>query len=356
MREDRLLDVMNFLDEDMLEEANRVRQYAQAKDNQKKMPLWIKWRKELVAIVALLLVALGITGFMTDEKGELIYGESFKGAAGCGVIYSEEELSFVNSDVPWNRQGAFVTATLPVYKNLSYSLAGEPSGLSDGQMVDLLKKTAGALKLDVKQIEKIVNDKNPELVYCYYTEVDNTRIEVEADGLITIMFKDAIEVEEDYSEAYKDLLDFEEPIATSNEEGNYVVFDGSGNLVEDMISYFFAYGEFYTNEEGNLSIIRIHNELMAAEKMGDYFYISEDEAKEKLFRGEFYTNSGYGIYENSPTIKTELVYINSRGQKYFMPYYCFYVEIEDDDFDAKPNYGTFYVPAVDLETSPKLEQ
>lgn len=347
MREEKILDAMAFLDEEILEEANQLRQGKGYKVTEK--PLWIKWRKGFAVIAALFLITLGLFNFIPKDKGELIYGEAFSGYAGCGVLYSKDDLELTNFANPWLDNGVYIPATLPVYKNLSYNLAGEPSGLNDEKMVALLNEAARALDLEVMQVNKEVNPRNPERVFCYYADVDNTKIEVEADGLTTITFKDPIEVKDDFSEAYAELLGFEEPIISESSEGNYIVFDGKGTLTEDMTSYFFGYAEFYTNEEGKLSIIRIHNELMATEKIGEYFYISNEEAKEKLHRGEFYTNSGYGIYEKSPIVKTDMVYINSRYQEYFMPYYRFFVKVEDEGLPNKHNYGIFYVPAVSLD-------
>ncbi len=354
MREDKLLDAMSFLDEGILEEADNVRQgKASAKQED---PLWMKWRKGIAIIAALYLVTFGVTSLLEEDKGELIYGQYFSGSAGGDVVYREDDLYLVDNAKPWMENGIYIPATYPVYKNLSYHLAGEPSGLTDEQMLGLLNETASRLGFEITKIDKKVNPRNQEAVFSYYTEIDNAIIEVEADGLITITFKDAIEVEANYSETYASLLGFEEPIITESVEGNYIVFDGKGTLVEDMLSYYFAYAEFYINEEGNLSIIRIHNELMAAQKLGDYFYITEEEAKAKLYNGEFYTNSGYGIYEKSKIADVEIVYRNSRLEEYFMPYYCFYVQVEDEGFLGGHSYARFYVPAVDMETSPKIEQ
>ena len=355
MREEKLVDAMSFLDEELIEYTNEVRQGKACKEAKKEEPLWMKWRKEIAIIAAVFLVSLGLSNLITENKGELIYGEFIDSDAGSGVIHSYDDLSIVNSASPWMGNDVFIPATLPVYRNLSYHLAGEPSGLTNEQMLDLIKETTDALGLELTQIEKEVNPRNPEAIFYYYTDIGNTRIEVEADGLITINFKDGIEVKKDFSKAYFELLNFEEPVITESLEGNYVVFDGKGTLEEDMLNYFFSYAEFYTNETDKLSMIRIHNNLLAAEKLGDYFYISEAEAKEKLYKGEFYTYSGYGLYEDSPIANVELVYINSRLQKHFLPYYCFYVEVEDEGLLKEYKYGLFYVPAVDLETSKKLQ-
>ena len=43
MREEKILDAMAFLDEEILEEANQLRQGKGYKVTEK--PLWIKWRK-----------------------------------------------------------------------------------------------------------------------------------------------------------------------------------------------------------------------------------------------------------------------------------------------------------------------
>ena len=353
MREERLVDAMNFIEDGILEESFEVRQgivdgdYVFDGTGVAKTNVWPKWCKTIAAVAAICLISVGIFNLIPDNKGELIYGKSFSGSGGGSIVFSEEELELVNTANPWIQNDVYIPATLPVYKNLSYSLAGEPSGLTDDQMLNLLEKTADSMGLEIEKVEKNVNNRDPEKVFSYFTVVGNTTIEVEADGLITITIKDEAEVditaEFDYS-----ILGFEDPITTKNLEGNHIIYDGSGTLTEDMLNYFFGYAEFYLSEEGR-RIIRIHNELMAAEKLGDYFYITIEEATKKLYSGEFYTNSGYGIFKESHITKCELVYRNSRIEEIFMPYYCFYIEIEDENLPSGCHYGTFYVPAVDMK-------
>ena len=214
-------------------------------------------------------------------------------------------------------------------------------------MIDLLAETAESLGLEITNIEKEYNPRNPDAVFRCYTTIDDTRIEVEADGLITIVIQDDA-MSDKPAELDFGSLGFEEPVSSKDLDGNWRIFDGKGTVVEDMLNYFFSYANFYNGEEGNKETIRIHNKLMAAEKLGDYFCISVEAAKEKLYKGEFYTNSGCGIYENSRIARCDLVYRNGRTDEYYMPYYCFYIEIEDEYLPEGYNYGLFYVPAVEL--------
>ena len=352
MREERLVDAMNFIEDDILEESFEVRQGIVNVDAVFDGPVAVKasilprWGKAIIAAAAMCLISIGIFNLIPDDEGELIYGKNFSGA-GSGIVFSEENLELVNTANPWMQNDVYMPAKLPVYKNLSYSPAGEPSGINDEQMLDLLEETADSMGLEIEKVEKTVNPRDPEKVFCYSTVASNTTIEVEADGLITITIKDEpgvdMTAELDYS-----MLGFEEPIATKNIEGNHIIYEGKGNLSEDMLNYFFGYAEFYPSEEGR-RIIRIHNELMAAEKLGDYFNITIEEATKKLYSGEYYTNSGYGIYKDSHIAKCDLVYRNSRTEEAFVPYYCFYIEIEDENLPSGYHYGTFYVPAVDMK-------
>ena len=102
------------------------------------------------------------------------------------------------------------------------------------------------------------------------------------------------------------------------------------------------------------------NAFCTAEYIGDYPIITIDKAQEMLLEGKYLTTVVDERFIKNGVVSAEdievakLVYRCSSGHdKYFMPYYCFYVEL-DNSWQAEPyssglTYGAFYVPAVSEE-------
>ncbi|MBR5870650.1 MAG: hypothetical protein IKZ09_06400, partial [Clostridia bacterium] len=87
--------------------------------------------------------------------------------------------------------------------------------------------------------------------------------------------------------------------------------------------------------------------------LGDYPLISKDEATQRLLDGYFITTVPSEYYdENGITedaiISCELTYHTGNLDAYFLPYYHFYVQIEDayNQAEGLNRYGGFWVPAV----------
>ena len=86
-----------------------------------------------------------------------------------------------------------------------------------------------------------------------------------------------------------------------------------------------------------------------SQKMGDYPIINTEKAKELLLKGNYITTVPYELPGEKFIAKTELVYRTGAREAYFMPYYCFYVEIPEEERDGLKTYGAYYVPAVEEE-------
>lgn len=83
-------------------------------------------------------------------------------------------------------------------------------------------------------------------------------------------------------------------------------------------------------------------------KVGDYPIITAAAAKELLGNGNFITTVPVEMPGLEYVAKFELIYRTGGTEKYFMPYYRFYVELPDMEIKNGPKtYGAYYVPAVE---------
>ena len=136
------------------------------------------------------------------------------------------------------------------------------------------------------------------------------------------------------------------------EEQTYHIrfFDGVDDLEERIVNYNFNQVSFIlSSEEEGIWLIRIHKPNLS-KKVGDYPIISVEKARELLLDGYFITSVPFGLPEADYIAKAELIYRYGEGEKYYMPYYRFYVEIPEEKgraFDGAKTYGAYYVPAVE---------
>ena len=93
-------------------------------------------------------------------------------------------------------------------------------------------------------------------------------------------------------------------------------------------------------------MIRIsHPDL--SEKVEDYPMITPEQAAELLSNGRYCTSVPYDMPGPEYVKKMELVYLTGELEKYYMPYYCFYVELpEEERENGLKTFGLYYVPAV----------
>jgi len=281
-----------------------------------------------------------------------------------------------------------------VYRNtISYDERLYPSGQDLDAMEAYLLSLAEKFGLDTTSLE-IQNDAPGEgqmqgliMEFAsrglelpeYYTlptrlwvRTDEMEITVDHNMTVTIMFNEGIPVPEEYHfdhystpeeltavgeylwEQYGNIIGYEDPTLCLD-GGNYNTdgtqkytlsfYDGERDKIENFENYSFNHTEFTPN------IIRIYSD-MALEKIGLYPIISEEEAMQLLLDGKYYTNVMEEFPGETAVERCEIVYRTGGYDKILMPFYRFYVYLENALGmqlypEGMKTYGAYYVPAVD---------
>ena len=153
---------------------------------------------------------------------------------------------------------------------------------------------------------------------------------------------------------YGTLLNMENPTMAEAEYGVISFYDASGDDLRQMMNYCFDRVDVSFDEDGNLYRIAFSFADLS-EKLGDYHVITEDEARGLFDEGHYFATSfpASGKLSSDDIAAVELVYRTPHtayfadgAQSYFVPYYCFYVDIHFDGGGA-PRYAMAYVPAID---------
>lgn len=132
----------------------------------------------------------------------------------------------------------------------------------------------------------------------------------------------------------------------------YLVYDSGTDMTERILNYNFRVAQFVPDDSGDLMLIRLSDGLCMAEKLGDYPLISVAEAKEKLLDGQYQTSVPVAMLGEKYIAKVELVYRSGPREETLLPYYRFYVELQDADgwqmtrSNGLKTYGAYYVPAI----------
>lgn len=293
---------------------------------------------------------------LTIELGET--GMGFEG-------YMAYDISELVSGNPWTEEAGLTT--LPVYENpLELDEYGQPVG-DRAAMEAALLEVAGRLGLEGVEIE----------------ETDWGALTIQGDGLtldvtvtlpVTLEFEpprtlpegyhfghhapyDAMEAAGKYlMETYDTLLDMEKPVFSLwggdyniyREQGYQIeVYEGAGDLTEQLVGYHFRRVAFYPDEEGRLWMIRFYQADLS-QKLGDYPIITVEEAKALLGEGHYITSVPCELPGLEYVEKVELVYRNGTLEGCWMPYYRFYVRLpEMAEEDGLQTFGAYYVPAVE---------
>lgn len=388
MKPEHISDSLNHLSDEILEETDQVR-------GRKRIGKWALWGAAaclclVIAGAAILprlggeapVVPPGGSASSVPPDGELPLLEISMENGGMGfeglLYYDFSEMANGN---PWH-EGMELT-TLPVFQNNSYSPAGVPHGLTQGEMEERIHAAAEALGVEITRLEQDVEGNTgsdvPSGTITRITGYDGgVEIEAEANGCVTIWFDDELPLPQEYRfeyrgitdqeaeavldyliDRYADLLNFQQPRQAIFRDRNiygdlgvdYRVYDAAGDDVEDILNYAFRQADFAPDGEGNLMLIRLYDDLACAEKIGDYPLISLEEARQALLAGQYITTVPYDFPGEAHVYGGELVYRGSRTEQVFIPYYRFYADISHefpnwDDADLK-NYGAYYVPAVE---------
>lgn len=293
---------------------------------------------------------------LTIELGET--GMGFEG-------YMAYDISELVSGNPWTEEAGLTT--LPVYANpLERDEYGQPVG-DRAAMEAALEKVAGLLGLEGAEIE----------------ETDWGALTIRGEGLtldvtsilpVTLEFEpprplpegydfgyhapyDAMEAAGTYlMETWDALLDMETPTLSLwggdyniyREQGYQIeVYEGAGDLTEQLVGYHFRRVAFNPDEEGRLWMIRFYQADLSR-KLGDYPIITAEEAQALLGEGHYITSVPYELPGLEYVEKVELVYRNGALEGCWMPYYRFYVRLpEMAEEDGLQTFGAYYVPAVE---------
>ena len=392
MKSERILSAMGGIDDGLIEAA-------ESRAQAKKRSGW-KWAAVAACLTAVLAGGIALrSGRSAPDTADLplltVYED--KGAYGFEgyLAYGISELAGGN---PWN--GEDCPDALPVFRNpVTYNGAGTPASPLSEEMLEAMRsrllEAAERLGLDNVQVtdnapsqkeidavtEKFasVGQQVPE-GYFEPTEVvagqDGVKLSVGADLIVRIEFDPALELPEEihfsYSgtyeetraaaeyllEQYRGLLDMEKPQAnvtggdyTYSGEQRFGVkfFDAAGDQSQRIVNYNLNSASFSCNDEGRLWIIRL-NQPDLSQKVGDYPIISAEQARALLLAGNYVTSVPEEVPGEEYIARVELIYRCGRWDTYFMPYYCFYVELPDMALDnGLKTFGVYYVPAVEGE-------
>lgn len=384
MKANDLLDMIGNTDDSIIEEAKK-----------RKKPVILRWTKWVAVAACLCLVVGGLFAITRpsrtppDISGGLPqiaipkYESDGMGFEGL-MYYSAEELENGN---PWREDIAL--DTLPVFRNGSYdpSGAGWPIGLSEAEMIAELENAARVLGLEILETKTETNDTKSEYgtiipgdaIYSIRAITGSGNLIVYADGVLVYYLPSGYKLPDEYhfthsntsdseaeavmtylTETYASFLNYDHPeiVLQGSYSFNgdytrrYLVYDTGTDMTETILNYNFRTAQFAPDDDGNLMLIRMNDRLRMAEKLGDYPLISVSEAKEKLLDGQYQTSVPVAMPGEKFIAKVELVYRSGPREETLLPYYRFYVELQDADgwqmtqSNGLKTYGAYYVPAI----------
>lgn len=389
---EELLDKMELIDPAYVEEAEEA--------GGKKRRHWIGWGAAAACLTLALLAGTGLLphadpGPASDLPMLSISETPFGMGSAMGyegyLAYDISEL--VNAN-PWKED--MELSALPVYRNpLTYDENGIVSGGNPNEMEAFLLEVAGRLGLDRERLT--VTDDTPDeetrqkiaekfqsageaVPEGYFAPArliagaDGVEIEVDRAMTATVFFEPPIALPENYDftyyagyddkaavagylkREYRGFIGMDEPqVNISGGDRNYfgqqsysiAFFDAGGDAARQIINYNFYQAAFYSDDDGKLFLARLFRPNLS-EKVGEYPIISWEWAQELLLNGNYITTVPYEIPGAELIKKVELIYRTGEWEEYYMPYYCFYVELpEEERENGLKTYGVYYVPAVE---------
>lgn len=387
MKTEKLLNAIGKIDDNLI--------YGAVNDAKtKEKNIWIKWS---AAAAFLAFVIFSVTQFIPKSNfmeelpklPMLSISETSSEAMGFEGYMAYEISELVNAN-PWNEN--MEISTLPVYQNpLSYDENFIEHGADFTIMKTYLLEVANRLGMDTDNLPisdntpsaeeqaAVLEKTNGDIPDGYFNPTaviaEKNGIEIEVDASLTakITFDPAVTLPDGYvfsydssyddiasvaeylKETYKDLLGMDNP-QINIYGGDYNIdlqqsykiefYNAANNLTDLILNYNFNRTAFYCDENGDLYMARIFQPNLS-KKVADYPIISAEEAKELLLNGNYITTVPYEMPGENYIAKRELVYRTSKHEKYYMPYYRFYVELPDMKKDNGIKlYGVYYVPAV----------
>lgn len=392
MKNEKLLDAIGQINDELIVDAGSDSKSA-------KKSLW--FRRGLISaaclasaavITALIIPFLHKIQQKTDIDTTLpllTISQTQSGAMGFEGYMAYDISELINAN-PWNEN--MNLSTLPVYENpLSYDDNFIVSGADFNAMEAFLTDIAGRLGMDTETLE--ITDNTPSEEYKaailektggdipdgYFnpTKViakqNGIKIEVEPNMTAVVSFEPAVSLPEQYDFShyasyedtvaaagylgtqYADFINMKNPKCNIH-GGDYNIysqqsfgiefFNAGGSETEQIINYNFNRAAFYCDDNDELFLARVFQPDLSR-KLGDYPIISAEEAKELLMNKNYITTVPYEMPGENYIAKTELIYRTGTHEKYYMPYYRFYVELPEAEREGgMKTYGAYYVPAV----------
>lgn len=274
--------------------------------------------------------------------------------------YLAHDISELVNANPWNENISL--AALPVFR--------VKNDTSENKLEELI--TAAAGKLNLKGFNSFTNDGG-----AVFSESESIKITATDIGIF-VYFKKAESLPERYNfgyyASYKDMKKsagyLKNKYSALFKDGKYILnlyggncdiygrrkyhisfYKDSNDIVQKIINYNFYKTYFTPNNNGELEhISTVLPDL--GDKIGNYPVISPDKAKELLYDGKYVTSSPTAIKKSDKTAKTELVYRFAPWEKYYIPYYRFFVAEERTGNESLEKQGfkcycAYYVPAVE---------
>lgn len=331
----------------------------------------------------------GMTGLPMLSVAETGQGEA-EGYEGFRV----HDISELVNTNPWKEE--MEIPALPVYENvLSYDENYIPQGGDFDKMREFLLEVAGSLGLDEESLtitddvpdeetRQIITEKlqmgggtvpegyfNPTKLI---GEGEGLKIEVDQAMTAKVSFEPAQSLPEEYhfthyaayeelaqtaeylEDEYADFIGMEHPTVNIH-GGSYNIYlqqsygiefyDWAEDIVQCIINYNFNRVAFYCDDQGKLFLARNFRPDLS-KMVGEYPIITAEDAKGLLLKGYYITTVPYEMPGEEFIGKVELVYRTGEREKYYMPYYRFYVELPEAAMDdGLKAYGAYYVPAVE---------
>lgn len=250
--------------------------------------------------------------------------------------YLAHDISELVNANPWNENISL--AALPVFR--------VKNDTSENKLEELI--TAAAGKLNLKGFNSFTNDGG-----AVFSESESIKITATDIGIF-VYFKKAESLPERYNfgyyASYKDMKKsagyLKNKYSALFKDGKYILnlyggdcdiygrqsyhisfYKDSDDIVQKIINYNFYKTRFTPNDNGELELITTDLPDLG-NKIGNYPVISPDKAKELLYDGKYVTSSPTAIKKSDKTAQTELVYRFAPWEKYYIPYYRFFVAEE----------------------------
>ena len=331
------------------------------------------WIKTAVAVAAALALTVGLVAILSrtapTEALPMIEMETYYpnggGGHGCSDTYPVEPVN--------------VSKKLTVYQNHSYNSEGVLYGLSAAEAEDIILKAADTADLQISPIRYDLFETafsyhlgNPgeefppgDTLYQAVMNSEDGFISVSGDGSFRIKFS---KVDADSPDEFIPLSDedwiakaralygqypqlvFDTPqFSVIHGENTVYVYISEGNPTE----YHLRSAVFWFSQNGNLEKLQYNNEKMDVEKLGDYPTITPETAKALLLNGQFNeTLSGGWLIDYRDITEERLAgygftYQSTVADRFFIPYYTFYVDLAGTDYATASTYAVFYVPAIE---------